>query len=582
MRDITVYLPVVEYHRACAGESKRLLVGWNIPCLKTTVVVTSYPSSQLSVVNSTLRELADMPCMRDLFSKHGPLSVLDISFQRGDDGVVLSSSDLKCSCVQLVKYNADDFNVVSYTELSSVLNNAFQQSASNCNDVSQQKNICSYLIVGCALVEYLDDRLCHALTTSSRQENSESSARPQVQRKQTLVFYRWKRFLYSIMVQIVLWLSLAAQFTLSLQSKITQDRLRRLLHNLTCVNLLHNRLTQMAGWSDAYRLMQSQTDILEYVRFKHSIRQSVWSIIVDVIVGILEFTFLRRTVVYAVNMVRLLSRDFYISTIKYISYNFAMRIGKYCKLNDEVAVFLSRLIISILIVWRAIVPTLRQYFYVLSRLFQYSALCGITYQMAVFLDIVSIETLHMAYAHCVLLYITKWTQRYQFSLLQLIKGKKWNELKQALDSNDYTREQLFLGTVIFTLLLLIYPTIWVFYCVTLVVYLPLFVTRALVKGLIEIMTKIPYYFIAYNVIFPRHYKENIYFVHPIHWDNALYGMEGKELAPVGNNPKHGDRFVEGARKLEVKCSPFSSNTILKPMIQALKSCKANLFFWRIV
>eukprot|EP00371_Babesia_bovis_P003443 XP_001612090.1 hypothetical protein [Babesia bovis T2Bo] len=256
-----------------------------------------------------------------------------------------------------------------------------------------------------------------------------------------------------------------------------------------------------------------------------------------------------------------------------------MRIGKYCKLNDEVAVFLSRLIISMLMVWRTIIPKLEQNFYLLTKLFEYAALFGVTYQMAILLDIVSVETLHTTYAHCILLYITKWMQRYKFSLLQLFKGKKWNELKQALDSNEYTREQLFLGTVIFTLILLIYPTIWVFYCITLVVYLPVFFMRAVVKCLIQVMTKIPFYYLIYNLIFPSSYKESIYFAHKFCWDKSKKVIEGTEERTTKNS---NTIVLKDSHEFEIECPPFSTSTLLQPLIHTIKSCKGYLYFWRVI
>ena len=44
-------------------------------------------------------------------------------------------------------------------------------------------------------------------------------------------------------------------------------------------------------------------------------------------------------------------------------------------------------------------------------------------------------------------------------------GKKYNPLRDRVDSADCSVEQLFLGTVIFTILLFLFPTSLTFYCV---------------------------------------------------------------------------------------------------------------------
>lgn len=49
------------------------------------------------------------------------------------------------------------------------------------------------------------------------------------------------------------------------------------------------------------------------------------------------------------------------------------------------------------------------------------------------------------------------------SLWRLFRGKKWNVLHSRLDSADYTLDQLLLGTVIFTTMMFLLPTVLVYY-----------------------------------------------------------------------------------------------------------------------
>lgn len=57
------------------------------------------------------------------------------------------------------------------------------------------------------------------------------------------------------------------------------------------------------------------------------------------------------------------------------------------------------------------------------------------------------------------------------SLWNLFRGKKWNILHSRLDSADYTLDQLLLGTVFFTVLVFLFPTIAV-YCLLFAAVLP--------------------------------------------------------------------------------------------------------------
>jgi len=68
------------------------------------------------------------------------------------------------------------------------------------------------------------------------------------------------------------------------------------------------------------------------------------------------------------------------------------------------------------------------------------------------------------------------------SLWRLFRGKKWNVLRKRVDSAVYNVDQLFLGTLLFTILLFLLPTTALFYAVFAVVniityFLPHFITK---------------------------------------------------------------------------------------------------------
>lgn len=51
------------------------------------------------------------------------------------------------------------------------------------------------------------------------------------------------------------------------------------------------------------------------------------------------------------------------------------------------------------------------------------------------------------------------------SLFRLFLGKKKNPLRERVDSCQYKPDQLFVGTLLFTILLFLVPTTWVYYTV---------------------------------------------------------------------------------------------------------------------
>lgn len=51
------------------------------------------------------------------------------------------------------------------------------------------------------------------------------------------------------------------------------------------------------------------------------------------------------------------------------------------------------------------------------------------------------------------------------ALFRLFLGKKKNPLRERVDSCSYQADQLFVGTLMFTILLFLMPTTWVYYAV---------------------------------------------------------------------------------------------------------------------
>ena len=75
------------------------------------------------------------------------------------------------------------------------------------------------------------------------------------------------------------------------------------------------------------------------------------------------------------------------------------------------------------------------------------------------------------------------------SLWRLFRGKKFNPLRNRVDSSPHENvEQLFVGTLAFTILLFLYPTTLVYYAVFAVLESCLAVTNFLVKFVVQHIT----------------------------------------------------------------------------------------------
>jgi phosphatidylinositol glycan class Q protein len=83
--------------------------------------------------------------------------------------------------------------------------------------------------------------------------------------------------------------------------------------------------------------------------------------------------------------------------------------------------------------------------------------------ISLFSDLLSILTLHIYSFYIASARIFNWQLTIIISLFHLFRGKKRNVLRNRIDSSDYDLDQLLLGTILFTLLVFLLPTVVVFY-----------------------------------------------------------------------------------------------------------------------
>lgn len=83
--------------------------------------------------------------------------------------------------------------------------------------------------------------------------------------------------------------------------------------------------------------------------------------------------------------------------------------------------------------------------------------------ISLFSDLLSILTVHIYCFYTASARIFHWQLTIIVSLFHLFRGKKHNVLRNRIDSCDYDLDQLLLGTILFTLLSFLLPTVLVFY-----------------------------------------------------------------------------------------------------------------------
>ncbi|XP_072931974.1 phosphatidylinositol N-acetylglucosaminyltransferase subunit Q [Epargyreus clarus] len=133
---------------------------------------------------------------------------------------------------------------------------------------------------------------------------------------------------------------------------------------------------------------------------------------------------------------------------------------------------------------------------IILHIYQYLGYLGLTFQAAMISDMICLATFH---SYCIYVYAAR-LFNIQMSgltaLLRLFVGRKYNPLRGGIDSCEYTNQELFVGTVAFTILLLLLPTTLMYYIVfTMFRVLSLLVQYTLAK-LIYLVHTLPLYVIT--------------------------------------------------------------------------------------
>ncbi|KAF3931709.1 hypothetical protein ABW19_dt0204903 [Dactylella cylindrospora] len=226
------------------------------------------------------------------------------------------------------------------------------------------------------------------------------------------------------------------------------------------------RLQQLCYWPTQYRKLRKRKGDLEsansfhpdYIRFYNSL----WLVANDVIIGIALGHYLISDSANVAEGIDSLLRTY---TIDGLHETISWLRGKPAglKLNKELAHFLGDLFLWVVDYWAGSMSSVRPHLSSIVWLIGFSSFAGATMPISIFSDLLSILTLHIYSFYIASARIYHWQLTTIISLFHLFRGKKRNVLRKRIDSCDYDIDQLLVGTIMFTLLFFLLPTVLVYY-----------------------------------------------------------------------------------------------------------------------
>ncbi|KAK5172896.1 pig-Q [Saxophila tyrrhenica] len=226
------------------------------------------------------------------------------------------------------------------------------------------------------------------------------------------------------------------------------------------------RLQQFCYWPKQYlTLHRRRKDWVsitnshpEYIRFFNSL----WLVANDVIIGIALGSYIFENADFVATQMDQLIDIYSIDGLqRMIEWLMGWPAG--LKLNNELAKFLGDLFLWVIDYWDNCMRQLQPALPHIIRLIGISSFAGASLPISMFSDLVSLLTIHIYSFYVASARIYNWQLSIIVSLFHLFRGKKRNVLRNRIDSCDYDLDQLLLGTILFTLLFFLLPTVAVFY-----------------------------------------------------------------------------------------------------------------------
>ncbi|XP_072168171.1 uncharacterized protein [Diadema setosum] len=163
------------------------------------------------------------------------------------------------------------------------------------------------------------------------------------------------------------------------------------------------------------------------------------------------------------------------------------------KLNTSLAHFLGNFFLYHVYLWLGYLGIMWPLLPSLLWCIAGSGALGLSVLLAQTSDLISVLTFHI---YCFYVYAAR-LYRLQISALlslaRLFQGKKWNVLRQRVDSCSYDVDQLFIGTLLFTMLLFMLPTTALFYIVFTLLRVVVLVVQSFVTLLRDVLSTFPWF-----------------------------------------------------------------------------------------
>ncbi|XP_004071147.1 phosphatidylinositol N-acetylglucosaminyltransferase subunit Q [Oryzias latipes] len=270
----------------------------------------------------------------------------------------------------------------------------------------------------------------------------------------------------------------------------------------TCIQLSHR--------SEHMRSISAPGAASSHIEFTRK-ANTVVSVLVDVALGILLMTWLYRDEHVATLASALVPAADRVATELEQLLQWLMGAPAGLKMNRALDQVLGRFFLYHIHLWISYIHLLSPSVEQILWYGGLSAGLGLTFALSLLSDMVALLTFHIYcfYVYGARLYCMK---VYGLSSLwRLFRGKKWNVLRQRVDSCSYDLDQLFIGMLLFTILLFLLPTTALYYLVFTLLRLVVVLFQGVLHLSVDFINSFPLFALGQRICQPYRLAEGVKF-----------------------------------------------------------------------
>ncbi|KAJ1660908.1 pig-Q [Dispira simplex] len=440
---------------------------------------------------------------------------------------------------------------------------------------------------------------------STDQVNESTGVPPPALPQRSSLWQQLNVFYHLVTVHILLYSWVLVRMLSELLLKILNFRFRRFMlkRSIAIGQQIDFRLHQITNTPWHYIMLRRRYwhDPCRRTALYVNFYNHLWQILGDIFIGLLVRQIILEHAPTITNVIH--SRlHYYAVTSLESMIEWLMGWPAGMKLNPQLDPFLGELFLWLIRLWTELIHPAKPVTLFLVQLIGRCGILGASIQVALLSDYISIVTLHIYWFYAVAARIYHWQLSILYSLMNLFRGRRINPLRCRVDSCNYELDQLLLGTILFSLVFFLFPTIAVYYLTFAISRVGIIVIQGALEMIMAALNHFPFFALVLRLLLPRKFPGGVKLVvtdvsqvwasrliwyQPWTWCKALSGGHSvlsskSESTTSGSSTASASTIVDKTVYLSLSNNPLPVSAVFFEYLQLWRQLGVQYFGFSIM